>query len=246
MVTFAIGDVHGYRATLDDLLAAMLPDVRPGDEIVFLGDVIDGGPDGRGVVDRILALSAEHAGPVTTLRGNHEDWLGRTLADPTRHSWFLGMDGTSTIASYSPAAARAIGEAARAAGASLLKGGVALPYDLFFEAMPAAHRSFFASLPRSRRTPDALCVHAGVPGPDGDPDAYVNGRAGFPEDYDGRSIVVYGHRGDAVDDGGQAAPRWTGRAVGIDAILATGVLLAMRFPDRRVYRSRTPIDGETP
>jgi hypothetical protein len=53
-VTYVIGDVHGYLAPLDRLLAKIAP--RPEDEVVFVGDYIDRGPQSREVAERLLGL----------------------------------------------------------------------------------------------------------------------------------------------------------------------------------------------
>lgn len=79
--TFVVGDVHGH---LDELLGA-LADAGLVDEeanwsggearLWFLGDFVDRGPDGIGVIDLVMRLSeeAEQAGgQVQALLGNHE------------------------------------------------------------------------------------------------------------------------------------------------------------------------------
>lgn len=63
--TLIIGDVHGCLQELDDLLAAFEP--RPGrDRIIFIGDLINKGPDSLGVWRRYRELEAE------AILGNHE------------------------------------------------------------------------------------------------------------------------------------------------------------------------------
>ena len=47
---YAVGDIHGEQARLEELVAS-LP-LEPEDELVFLGDYIDRGPEPRGVVER--------------------------------------------------------------------------------------------------------------------------------------------------------------------------------------------------
>jgi hypothetical protein len=79
--TFVVGDVHGH---LDELLAA-LADAGLVDEeaawcggethLWFLGDFVDRGPDGIGVIDLVMRLADEAAdagGQVQALLGNHE------------------------------------------------------------------------------------------------------------------------------------------------------------------------------
>ncbi|CAL9465010.1 metallophosphoesterase [Streptomyces sp. enrichment culture] len=78
---YVVGDVHGY---LDELLAALREQgLIDGDghwsagntRLWFLGDFTDRGPDGIGVIDLVMRLSAEAAaagGYCKALMGNHE------------------------------------------------------------------------------------------------------------------------------------------------------------------------------
>ena len=67
---YAIGDIHGQRGMLD-MLIEKVP-LEKDDEIVFIGDYIDRGPDSRGVVDAVLEFKLAYPN-TTCLRGNHED-----------------------------------------------------------------------------------------------------------------------------------------------------------------------------
>jgi hypothetical protein len=79
--TYVVGDVHGH---LDELLAALADAGLIDDEanwsggedhLWFLGDFVDRGPDGIGVIDLVMRLSEEAAdagGQVQALLGNHE------------------------------------------------------------------------------------------------------------------------------------------------------------------------------
>lgn len=64
----AIGDIHGCLTALDTLLGFVRP--GPADQLVFLGDYVDRGPDSKGVLDRLIELRRKH--DVVNLRGNHE------------------------------------------------------------------------------------------------------------------------------------------------------------------------------
>lgn len=242
MATVAIGDVHGERAALDSLLERVLPELGSDDEVVFLGDLIDRGPDSRGVLDRVAALRRDRPGRVSVLLGNHEEWLLRAYRDPTSASWLLGMDGLSTVASYAPEAADALRAALRAAGPRLLSEPVGLPYAELFDRLPPDHLALLEDLVPYRRTGDVLCVHAGVladvPLADQDPHDLAWGVDGWPEGYAGGGPVVYGHWNDAVVEEGRGRPRVAagGRTYGIDAV-AQGLLLALRFPDLKVFQS---------
>ncbi|MBB4968743.1 metallophosphoesterase [Saccharothrix violaceirubra] len=78
---FVVGDVHGHLAELTRALhASALVDPEGswtgGDaELWFLGDFVDRGPDGIGVIEFVMRLSAQAAeagGHVDALVGNHE------------------------------------------------------------------------------------------------------------------------------------------------------------------------------
>ena len=242
MATIAIGDIHGHLAPLQDLLRQLRPELGSGDTLVFLGDYIDRGPDSRACVDAILGFRAETRSDVVCLLGNHEDWLLRTRDDYTCHSWLLGMTPMETVRSYSPEAEATLAAARRDAGLQLYVGSCRLPYDAFFDAMPAAHREFFAQLALFVETPDCICAHAGI-----DPAvsrladqpraALVWGHKGFPSGYTGQPVVVYGHRNNAVlDSSGWPSPRMSENTIGIDTI-SHGVLTAVRMPGTRVFQS---------
>lgn len=251
MATIAIGDIHGNLAALTDLLDQLLPDAVEGDVVVFLGDYVDRGPDAKGCIDAILAFEDRGPARVVALCGNHEDWMLRTMRDPTRHSWFLGMQPLDTIRSYSLEAEGALRKAAGQVGLQLFIGSCELPYHLFFDAMPSGHRAFFKSLLTHYQTPDCICVHAGVhPSfPATDPqfhprDSLFWGVREFPDAYAGTEVVVYGHHDNAeLAADGWPMPKIVGRTVGIDTI-SHGVLTAMRFPDRRLYQSARYLTSE--
>lgn len=128
--TYAIGDVHGCLESLMALMAKLSP--RKADELLFIGDYIDRGPDSKGVVDYVLELRKSRPGKVTCLLGNHE-WMLLNHLDGTDPVSWLQNGGQATLASYG--------------------GEHKIPY---------AHREFFHSLAPLHRTDDYLFVHAGI------------------------------------------------------------------------------------
>ncbi|KAJ5794914.1 Molybdenum cofactor biosynthesis MoeB [Penicillium paradoxum] len=62
-----VGDVHGCKEELMLLLKKVSFDQKRGDHLIFVGDMINKGPDSAGVVD----LAREHS--ASSVRGNHED-----------------------------------------------------------------------------------------------------------------------------------------------------------------------------
>jgi serine/threonine protein phosphatase 1 len=67
--TMIIGDVHGMDVELQNLLDVLQPTAE--DQVVFVGDLVDKGPDSAGVVRRVRELAASV--PVVLVEGNHED-----------------------------------------------------------------------------------------------------------------------------------------------------------------------------
>ncbi len=59
MKTFVVGDVHGRRAQLQRLLE-IIPRDESSDMLVFLGDLIDRGPDAPGCVDLVMKLQRDN------------------------------------------------------------------------------------------------------------------------------------------------------------------------------------------
>ncbi|MEV6490543.1 polynucleotide kinase-phosphatase [Actinoplanes sp. NPDC051633] len=79
-----IGDVHGCRAELDTLLTELgyvVKDDRAehpeGRTAVFVGDLVDRGPDSPGVLRLVMNMVAD--GTALCVSGNHEQKLGRKL-----------------------------------------------------------------------------------------------------------------------------------------------------------------------
>lgn len=102
-IYYAIGDVHGEIEKLDRLMELMREESRrlgAAYKIVFLGDLIDRGPDSRAVV--ACALAATQAGEAVTLKGNHEELMLNASVnwDTTGvHYWAIN-GGDETIAAY--------------------------------------------------------------------------------------------------------------------------------------------------
>ena len=92
-VTYVIGDIHGCLRPLQRLLGKIAP--QPGDEVVFIGDYIDRGPQSREVVDYLLGLPHR----CVFLLGNHEKMLLDYL-DGKDEGLFLPNGGLATIQSY--------------------------------------------------------------------------------------------------------------------------------------------------
>jgi serine/threonine protein phosphatase 1 len=101
---YAIGDVHGRLDLLDALLFRIEADERArgaaDTQLVFLGDLIDRGPQSAGVVQR--ALETERSGrSVRFLMGNHEEVFLKALGGSVEAlRFFVKIGGRATILSY--------------------------------------------------------------------------------------------------------------------------------------------------
>jgi serine/threonine protein phosphatase 1 len=100
---YAIGDVHGELAKLGELLRFIREDAvrrKVAHKIVFLGDLVDRGPDSRGVIERVMALCEN--GEAVAIKGNHEELMLHACAN--RESigvyWWAENGGDETITSY--------------------------------------------------------------------------------------------------------------------------------------------------
>lgn len=83
---YAIGDVHGRLDLLEDMLATITEDSRgrrpDRTTIIFLGDLIDRGPQSSEVVERLRTYRPDFA-KLVFLMGNHEEVLLRIMAGET-------------------------------------------------------------------------------------------------------------------------------------------------------------------
>jgi len=106
-----IGDIHGDRVRLSELLAKLDYGNR---KLVFLGDYVDHGPDSRAVVE-ILVETANRKPNSVFLSGNHEIGLLAFLSGKLSFLEYAWMGGLPTIRSYLGKAGQDVrGELARA------------------------------------------------------------------------------------------------------------------------------------
>ena len=100
---YCIGDVHGCLQTLKKLIEQIFQaDQNP--ELYFIGDLIDRGPDSKGIIDYLIKLKQDRI-IVNGVRGNHEqmflDAYTKNLPIYTTNWYYNGAE--STIASFSRA-----------------------------------------------------------------------------------------------------------------------------------------------
>lgn len=153
---YAIGDIHGQRAMLEQALARIDADGGPDARVVFLGDYIDRGPDSRGVVE-LLAQGQAAGRNWVCLKGNHDRMLPMFLEDHPRnddrllvgfHWLHPRIGGVETLQSYGVEVTeqdRVYQVHARARAA-----------------VPKAHLDFMSALHPYHQEGDCLFVHAGI------------------------------------------------------------------------------------
>ena len=128
MRQFVIGDIHGCAKALRSLVETMAPE--PQDQLIFLGDYVDRGPNSRDVIEQLVQLRTQCR--TVMLRGNHEIMLAGVLFRDLDPTVWLGSGGKATVASY---------------GGDIKK-------------MPEHHRAFLRSLRPHYESSDAIFVHA--------------------------------------------------------------------------------------
>lgn len=218
---WAIGAIRGEAAKLRALHDQIAPELRQGDKLVYLGNVIGRGDAVRETVDEVLRFRREFLsiagnciGDYAILRGRQEEMLHKLLElqfavnprDVLR--WMVDQGAGATIAAYGGSAHD--GEIACAQGAvAVTRWTQGLRAGL--NAAPG-HREFLSSLKHAAYTADGalVFVHAGLD-PERPLDAQGDGlwwnTAGFEgmtEAFFGTERVVRGldpeHRG-AVETG---------------------------------------------
>ncbi|WP_020674589.1 metallophosphoesterase family protein [Geopsychrobacter electrodiphilus] len=148
----AIGDIHGQRTRLEELLEKVQPTET--DQLVFLGDYIDRGPDSQGVVNRLLEL--HQTLPQTIfLKGNHEQMLLNALIETAFNTPAALPENSTSIFSG----------ARSDLSLYLQNGGLATLKSYALEQVDELPRAHIAFLQQTRlyfHTEGFLFVHAGA------------------------------------------------------------------------------------
>ena len=223
---YAVGDIHGCRNELERLLSMIdADDASRGSAettLIFLGDLVDRGPDSAGVVERLLTLAQERP-RVRFLKGNHEELFLHALdgaKDALR--MFCRVGGKETVLSYG---------IARDEYDALDYPQLAARLE---ELVPPAHRTFLEGFEDMIVSGDYAFVHAGVspgvPLDDQKPsdlrwirDSFLEHRGAYPK------MIVHGHTITADVD--RRANR-----IGVDTgAYASGKLTALGIEDRETW-----------
>ncbi|MFE9309195.1 polynucleotide kinase-phosphatase [Streptomyces sp. NPDC006706] len=235
-----IGDIHGCSAELETLLAKLGYDdgAHPeGRTAVFVGDLVDRGPDSPGVLRRVMSMV--EAGDALCVPGNHENKYGRHLkgrkVQPTHGlaETIAQMEGES--------------EEFKARVGEFIDGLVS-HYVLDGGRLVVSH----AGLPEKYhgRTSGRVRSHALYGDTTGETDEFgLPVRYPWAEDYRGRAAVVYGHT--PVPEA-----TWLNNTLCLDTgAVFGGKLTALRWPERELvdvpaervwYEPARPLRTEAP
>jgi len=222
-----IGDIHGCRQELDGLLAKLGYGVSrvdgvwrashpEGRRLVFLGDLVDRGPDSPGVLERVMDF-VEH-GDHICLPGNHEaklvKWLRGKKVSP-KHGLQETID---QLATYD--------EAFHQRALRFLDGLVS-HYVLDGGALVVAHAGMTERL--MGRASGKVRQFALYGETTGETDEFgLPVRYAWADDYRGKTAVVYGHTPVPWTE-------WVNNTLCIDTgCVFGGELTALRWPEREL------------
>ena len=224
-----IGDVHGCRHELEALLGSLGyslerdGDGRPvgaahpeGRRAVFLGDLVDRGPDSPGVLRLVMGMVA--AGTALCVPGNHESKLLRALRGRNVQVSH-GLAETLAQLAEEP-------ESFRDSVAEFIDGLVS-HYVLDGGRLVVAHAGLSERLHgRASARVRSFCLYGQTTG---ETDSYgLPVRYPWAEDYRGRAMVLYGHTP-------VPAPEWVNNTMCLDTgCVFGGSLTALRYPERTV------------
>ncbi|MGW4493453.1 polynucleotide kinase-phosphatase [Streptomyces sp. NPDC004376] len=235
-----IGDIHGCSSELESLLATLGYEdgVHPeGRTAVFVGDLVDRGPDSPGVLRRVMGMVG--AGSALCVPGNHENKYGRHLKGrKVQHTHGLA----ETIAQMEGESEEFKDEVRR------FLDGLVSHYVLDGGRLVVCH----AGLPEKYhgRTSGRVRSHALYGDTTGETDEFgLPVRYPWAEDYRGRAAVVYGHT--PVPEA-----TWLNNTLCLDTgAVFGGKLTALRWPEREVvdvpaervwYEPAKPLRTEAP
>ncbi|GAA2733251.1 polynucleotide kinase-phosphatase [Streptomyces nogalater] len=214
-----IGDIHGCSAELEALLTKLgySDGVHPeGRTAVFVGDLVDRGPDSPGVLRRVMTMV--NSGNALCVPGNHENKYGRYLKGrKVQHTHGLA----ETIAQMEGESEEFQAEVRR------FLDGLVSHYVLDGGRLVVCH----AGLPEKYhgRTSGRVRSHALYGDTTGETDEFgLPVRYPWAEDYRGRAAVVYGHT--PVPEA-----TWLNNTICLDTgAVFGGKLTALRWPEREL------------
>lgn len=97
----AIGDIHGCLHLLQPLYTRLRRDFGPDLPVIFMGDIVDRGPQSAGTLDFVHDLCRTRPEANICIMGNHEKMMLEFIDDPAgRGLRWLTFGGAETLQSY--------------------------------------------------------------------------------------------------------------------------------------------------
>ncbi|MBP6237401.1 MAG: serine/threonine protein phosphatase [Saprospiraceae bacterium] len=94
--TLVVGDIHGGLKALNQVLERT--SLKNDDQLIFLGDYVDGWSQSAQVLDFLLQLKQKQA--CVFIKGNHDVWGEKWLRNGEKEDIWLANGGRETINSY--------------------------------------------------------------------------------------------------------------------------------------------------
>ncbi|MFB7172146.1 polynucleotide kinase-phosphatase [Streptomyces sp. NPDC056254] len=214
-----VGDIHGCSSELETLLAKLGYEdgVHPeGRTAVFVGDLVDRGPDSPGVLRRVMGMVK--SGNALCVPGNHENKLGRYLKGSKVRQTHGLAETIEQLSHEPPEFVEEVREFIR---------GLVSHYVLDGGKLVVCH----AGLPEKYhgRTSGRVRSHALYGETTGETDEFgLPVRYPWAEDYRGKAVVVYGHT--PVPD-----TAWINNTICLDTgAVFGGRMTALRWPEREL------------
>ncbi|MEQ3691717.1 MAG: metallophosphoesterase family protein [Flavobacterium sp.] len=96
MRKFVIGDIHGGLKALEEVLNKV--GIAPSDQLIFLGDYVDGWSESPQVIDYLIQLNKNYN--CVFIKGNHDDLLLNYLKTGKINEEWYKHGGEPTVKSY--------------------------------------------------------------------------------------------------------------------------------------------------
>lgn len=96
MAKFVVGDIHGGLKALQEVLKKI--NLTTTDQLLFLGDYVDGWSESPQVIDFLMELKKTHN--CIFINGNHDDLLLNYLKTNTYNEEWFKHGGKSTVEAY--------------------------------------------------------------------------------------------------------------------------------------------------
>lgn len=97
MRTFIISDIHGNNELFRKALKEI--GLKKSDKLILLGDLIDRGPDSKGVLDTVILL-LQSGFNLECIIGNHEQMLLDAKYSPNSFNQWIVNGGDKTLSSF--------------------------------------------------------------------------------------------------------------------------------------------------